>query len=189
MVEEHQPMPNLQLPSSCCFERNQVGYLSSTPLEVKKKWRQQQVATHQMTALLITATCRKDQFQVWSGWLHKKGRGMFGQWQQRWFELRRELDSAHGDDTAILQYQGNNGVLKRLVIVGARQEGRCKETGWARISVAVAGGRWRVHLALSSAHEADMLLTRISSMLGSSRAEWCRRISLLGTSTSEWVPC
>ena len=51
---------------------------------------------------------------------------MFGQWQQRWFELRRELDSlaAHGDDTAILQYQGNNGVLKRLVIVGARQEGR-----------------------------------------------------------------
>ena len=157
--------------------------VSSTPVEVKNKWRQQQVATQQVTALSINATWRKDQIQsVWSGWLHKKGRGISGQWQQRWFELRRELDSAHGDDTTILQYQGNNGVFKRLVIVGARQEGRCKETGWARISVAVAGRRWRVHLALSSAHEADMLLTRISSMIvpATSRAGWGRRFACLG---------
>ena len=156
-----------------------------SPVEVKEKWRQQ-VATQQTTSQFLKETWRQDQIQsVWSGWLHKKGRGLSGQWQQRWFELRRELDSAHGEDTTVLQYKGNSGIFKRLVIVGARQEGRCKETGWALISVAVAGGRWRVHLALSSAHDADMLLTLITSMImpATSRAGWIRRFTFLGSST------
>ena len=143
----------------------------ASPAEVKQKWRKEQIDNQRKMVLAIDSTWRIAQIQcAWCGWLSKRSRALCSQWQPRWFELRRELDPR---TRAVLQYQGSDGALKRLSIVAARRDGRCEETGWAQISVAVSERLHRVLLSASSAHIVDALLSRIASIVKDGDSRWC----------------
>ena len=108
---------------------------------------------------------------LWSGWLQKRGSGLVGLWQARWFELRQEPISEDGSrrHCAVLQYigRGSSGgeETKRLELTDARRD--CGHDGAGRtcLSLGVVGRRGRVLLGSASGHEAESLLSCIALIL------------------------
>ena len=122
--------------------------------EVKRRWREKQIATQQRFAPLIDSSWRKEHFKYrWCGWLVKKRGGLLGhlrQQQERWFELRQERSSegSSRSQIAVLEYYGRckDGVLslKQIFVLDARRERRRDEDGQAFVSVRVAGQQGRL---------------------------------------------
>lgn len=149
---------------------------SNEPIErIKHQWRRKQILGTQQLAPSISATWRQKQVQcVWCGYLRKEGGALSAPWKpidERWFELRREppSKSSAGKPAAVLQYSGHNLLEKRLVVLSARREQRREASGRAVVSLAVAGRPARLRLTSANGYEADALVSRIASILSSSR--------------------
>ena len=162
---------------SSISEDNQFG---TTAVEIKCKWRQQQISIQSKFSKPIDSSWRTRQIPcLWCGWLLKRASNIVGRWQERWFELHREAaadrPSAH---YAVLQYigRGRDGgeVAKRLKLVNARREHDWEER--ACVSVAVAGRRGRVLLAAPSDLAAADLLTQIAAIMRPPTRVWCASI-------------
>ena len=108
---------------------------------------------------------------VWRGWLHKRSSGIAGHWQKRWCEVRQEK-ARKARNKAILQYFGQvvsghstSIASKRLTLVDAQRETQRDKKGRACLSVAVTERKVRILLSVSSASEADILVSDIRSAL------------------------
>jgi hypothetical protein len=154
---------------------NQKGSISegtplcTSPLEIKCKWRQQQISTQSKYSNPIDSSWRTRQITcLWCGWLLKRASNIVGRWQERWFELHREAATDRAPALCpILRYISNSRdggeVAKHLKLVNARREHDWEER--ACVSVAIAGRRGRVLLAAPSDLAAADLLAQIAAIL------------------------
>ena len=143
--------------------------------EVKRRWREKQIATQQRFAPLIDSSWRKEHFKYrWCGWLVKKRGGLLGhlrQQQERWFELRQERSSegSSRSQIAVLEYYGRckDGVLslKQIFVLDARRERRRDEDGQAFVSIRVAGQQGRLLLSSRTDSEVWALISEITAIL------------------------
>ena len=173
-----------QFSRSLSIQRSSIseGTQSCTSaVEIKCKWRQQQISIQSKFSKPIDSSWRTRQITcLWCGWLLKRASNIVGRWQDRWFELHREATADRAPaHCAVLQYigRGRDGgeVSKRLKLVDARREHDWEER--ACVSVAVVGRRGRVMLAAPSDLAAADLLSQIAAILRPPSRAWCARIS------------
>jgi hypothetical protein len=156
-------------PSSPRSKISEGTQLCEKAIDIKCKWRQQQISIQNKHSLPINSSWRTCQITcLWCGWLLKRASNIVGRWQERWFELRRKVasdrSSAH---CAVLQYtrRDRNGrdSVKQLTLVDARRE--YDPDGRACVSVSTAERRGRVLLAADSDRAAEELLVQIAAIL------------------------
>ena len=121
-------------------------------------------------------------FRGWRGWLFKRGRGLFGSWRRRWFELRRNPHSAAVNTTlsennselsgAALYYyrpsrcsSDGNGRPQRLDVEIAVREAAMDCDAGPVLSIKVSGRQGRMLLAAESAADAESLLQMLDERL------------------------
>ena len=79
-------------PAAAAWSNTCVQNFQSTgskwTVELKRKWRQAQISSHQKLYRNVDSSWRRMQTDSWCGWLLKHGRSPLGSWKCRWFELR-----------------------------------------------------------------------------------------------------
>ena len=113
----------------------------------------------------------------WRGWLFKRGRGLFGSWRRRWFELRRNPHSAASEKyskfscTELYYYRPSRcssdgtGSPQRLDVEIAVREAAMDCDAGAVLSIKVSGRQGRMLLAAESAADAESLLQMLDERL------------------------